>query len=178
VSPVDHTPDHSPEPDGETGPPTNQRPTNQRPINQHPTTQHPTPRPSASYRLLVAVSVGIGGALGALARVGLGEWLGAGAFDTRTLVVTLAINTLGALALGLLRRPHVATPEAAWYSGVSVGFLGAFTTWSAVMVQLALLEGAGSVLLAVFYLGATLILGLIAAWWGLRWGVARQGAHR
>jgi len=125
--------------------------------------------------LLTALAIGIGGALGALSRVGLDQWLGGGPSSTSTLMVTLVINTLGAFALGLLRRPFALTPSAVVSSGVSVGFLGAFTTWSAVMVHLALLQGAGSWLLGVGYLVATLALGLGGAWWGLKSGVGRAG---
>lgn len=136
--------------------------------------------------LLAALAIGVGGSLGALARVGLDHWLGGGLGggfggglgggppSTSALIVTLVINTLGALGLGLLRRPHARTRGTVLYSGVSVGFLGAFTTWSAVMVQLALLQGQGSWMLGWGYLLATLVLGLSAAWWGLRSGVGKK----
>lgn len=128
--------------------------------------------------LLAALAIGVGGSLGALARVGLDHWLGGGLGggppSTSALIVTLVINTLGALGLGLLRRPHARTRGTVLYSGVSVGFLGAFTTWSAVMVQLALLQGVGSWMLGGGYLLATLVLGLSAAWWGLRSGVGKK----
>lgn len=123
--------------------------------------------------LLTALAVGMGGALGALSRVGLDQWLGGEPSSTSTLIVTLVINTLGAVALGLLRRPLAVRPAAVVYSGISIGFLGALTTWSAVMVQLALLQGAGSWLPVVGYLVASLALGLGGAWWGLKSGVGR-----
>ncbi|AVG23084.1 fluoride exporter / camphor resistance protein CrcB [Pontimonas salivibrio] len=128
---------------------------------------------TAPTGLLTALAIAIGGALGALARVGLSEWFGADASSTSTLVITLGINTVGAFALGLLRRPQALRPTGFLYSGLTVGFLGAFTTWSAVMVQLAVLHGGGHWMLGIGYLFLTLVLGLTAAWWGLRSGVAK-----
>lgn len=136
------------------------------------------PRPGSSDAktpagVLTALAIAIGGALGALSRVGLSEWFGAEATSTGTLVITLGINTVGAFALGLLRRPQALKPTGFLYSGLTVGFLGAFTTWSAVMVQIAVLHGEGHWMLGIGYLFLTLVLGLSAAWWGLRSGVAK-----
>ena len=114
-----------------------------------------------------ALAVAVGGALGALARVGLEHTLGNGPLDLSTLVVTLTINTLGAAALGLLRRPQALQPPPWLRVGLSVGFLGAFTTWSAVMVQVQLVTSEGKVWLGIGYLIATIGLGLLAAKWGL-----------
>ena len=114
-----------------------------------------------------ALSVATGGALGALARLGLERSLGGDALDLSTLLVTLAINTVGAAALGLLRRPQSLQPPPWLRAGLSVGFLGAFTTWSAVMVQVQLVTIGGNWLLAAGYLIATIGLGLLAARWGM-----------
>ena len=114
-----------------------------------------------------ALSVAVGGALGALARLGLERGLGGDALDHSTLLVTLAINTGGAAALGLLRRPQSLQPPPWLRAGLSVGFLGAFTTWSAVMVQVQLVSIGGDWLLAAAYLIATIGLGLLAARWGM-----------
>ncbi len=123
--------------------------------------------------LFTAVAIAVAGALGALSRVGLEQWLGGDPLSPTTLAVTLGVNTAGALALGLLRREHSLQPPPWLRQALGVGFLGAFTTWSAVMVQVHLLTTDVSAWWAVSYLVATLGLGLVAAWWGLASRVRR-----
>ena len=123
------------------------------------------------FHLTDTVAVAIGGALGAVARVSL-----TGGVDgsvtaeppLSVLLTTLAINTVGALVLALLRRPHSLHPPGWLRVGLSVGFLGAFTTWSAVMAAVWILGSTGGLFLSLGYLFATVVLGLTAAWWGLR----------
>ena len=123
------------------------------------------------FRLSDAVAVAIGGALGALARVSLTGGV-EGSLTAEPplalLLTTLAINTLGALVLALLRRPQSLQPPGWLKAGLSAGFLGAFTTWSAVMAAVWILGSADSLFLGLGYLVATVVLGLLAAWWGLR----------
>ncbi len=123
------------------------------------------------FRLSDAVAVAIGGALGSLARVSLTGGV-EGSLSSEPplpiLLATLAINALGALVLALLRRPQSLQPPGWLKAGLSVGFLGAFTTWSAVMAAVWILGSADSLFLGLGYLVATVVLGLLAAWWGLR----------
>ena len=120
---------------------------------------------------LKIITISLGGSLGSLARVGLSggipESLDA-APSLQILLITLSINTLGALGLGLLRRPQSLVPPEWLRLGLSVGFLGAFTAWSAVVAAVWVVADTGHRLLATSYLVATLVLGLLAAWWGLR----------
>lgn len=125
----------------------------------------------------LTLAVAIGGALGALARVSIGEWLDGPPLGPSVLLTTLAINSLGAAALGLLRRPQSLQPAPWIRLGASVGFLGSFTTWSAVMVISHLLIAGNQWLLGVGYLIATLALGLLGAWWGLRSTVGTPAAE-
>jgi CrcB protein len=87
---------------------------------------------------------------------------------------TLLINLAGAFALGLLagglwRRPS--TP--AWLkAGVGSGVLGSFTTLSAVMASLVVLEREGEHLTAAIYLVVSVVAGLAAAAGGLAAGSA------
>lgn len=122
-------------------------------------------------RFVPTLAVAIGGALGSVARVSLSGGIPE-SLDTppslQILLITLGINTLGALVLGLLRRPQSLVPPEWLRTGLSVGFLGAFTTWSAVVAAVWVVADAGQWLLATSYLIATLLLGLLAAWWGLR----------
>ena len=81
---------------------------------------------------------------------------------------TLAVNTLGCLAIGFLsalaERKFLLTPEARlfWF----VGLLGAFTTFSALIYESWRLMQDGELLLAGVNLLGSLALGLGALWLG------------
>jgi CrcB protein len=80
---------------------------------------------------------------------------------------TLAVNVSGSLALGLLiiglrRRPVLRAL-------VATGFLGAFTTFSALAVDVDLLVKDGHVWVAVAYVVASLGAGLAAVAAGVTW---------
>lgn len=83
---------------------------------------------------------------------------------------TLVVNTVGSFILGfLVARVWPRSP--AWLrAGLGAGLLGSFTTFSALAVSLVSLTAAGEWMPALLYLVATLILGLAAAWSGLRLG--------
>lgn len=85
-------------------------------------------------------------------------------------VSTLLINTTGAFALGLLvARLWPQAPD--WLrAGLGAGLLGSFTTFSAVAVSLVSQARAGEWMLAAGYLVTTMLLGLGAAWLGIRVG--------
>jgi CrcB protein len=110
--------------------------------------------------------IGIGGALGAIARYGAGlavESLRAEVFPW----ATFAVNMLGCLALGGVLGVQARFPEntAIWPLG-AVGFLGAFTTFSAFSFNnLQLLEG-GRAGLAAINTVAQVSLGVAAVWVG------------
>jgi CrcB protein len=89
---------------------------------------------------------------------------------------TLIVNVLGAFALGFLVARVWPTAPSWLRAGLGVGLLGSFTTFSAVAVSLVSLTAAGGGMLALAYLAATLVLGLAAAWLGLRLGRARGAA--
>jgi fluoride exporter len=112
--------------------------------------------------------VALGGAVGALARVGLAE---AFPFAPDGMPwTTLVENVLGALLLGLLL-----TLLAGWSAAtdavrlaVCTGALGAFTTYSTFATELGERLLAGHVGLAVTYAVASVVLGLAAALVGAR----------
>lgn len=121
-----------------------------------------TPHPLAGHgRALATVSAG--GALGALARYGLGP---AGPFPW----VTFGINVSGCLLIGALivavtEHPR-AHPLARPFLGT--GFLGGYTTFSTYAVDVHVLVGAGRVPEATAYLVGTLVAALAATWLGMR----------
>jgi CrcB protein len=89
-------------------------------------------------------------------------------------VATLLVNTLGAFMLGMLVARLWRTAPSWLRAGLGAGLLGSFTTFSAIAVSLVSLTVAGSWLMAVVYLTATLGLGLGSAWLGLSLGNSRD----
>jgi CrcB protein len=118
------------------------------------------PHLSASVLLVI----GLGGAVGSLARWSLGEWL-AGRFPWATLVE----NVTGGLALGVLMVLVVEV----WPSSrhlrtfVGVGVLGGWTTFSTFALDVRRLLADGEPALASLYLLGTLVAGLAAVWAGI-----------
>lgn len=118
-------------------------------------------------------AVMVGGAVGTTLRLSIDAALPHG--NTGFPVSTLIINTLGAFALGMLVA-WVWRKASSWLrAGLGAGMLGSFTTFSAVAVSLVALATSGQWMLVVIYLLATLVLGLGAAWLGLRLGGLRAG---
>ena len=82
-------------------------------------------------------------------------------------ISTLVINLVGSFALGVLVARLWPTASPALRAGLGPGLLGTFTTFSAVAVTVVGLSANGEWMLALAYLAATIIGGLIAAWLGL-----------
>ena len=111
-------------------------------------------RPSALLAVLV------GGALGTLARHAVALALPSGPWPTGTFVA----NLLGALLLGVLLDGLVGpetTPRRLVRAAAGTGFLGAFTTYSALAVEADLLVRDGRPGLAAAYAGGTVVAGLL-----------------
>lgn len=131
--------------------------------DRHHTDRRRLRLPPARSLALVAV----GGALGALARFAVGVTLGAsaGAWPWST----LAVNVSGAFLLAVLVGLVTARFDGgAWTRPLlGTGMLGAYTTFSAVSVEIERLaaRGAGSVALA--YATTTLAAGIASAWAGV-----------
>jgi CrcB protein len=125
------------------------------------------------------VAVGVGGALGALARWGIGlAWpTPHGGFP----VATLAVNVVGCLLMGVL-VVHVAERREAHplvRPFLGVGVLGGFTTFSTFAVDAEALLAGGRLGVALGYLAATVLGSVGAAALGL--ALARttaRGARR
>ncbi|MDT7571721.1 MAG: fluoride exporter [Actinomycetota bacterium] len=121
------------------------------------------PEPAPLGRLMLVVAAG--GALGSLARYGVGIALPHGRGELP--VATLLVNVVGALLLGVLvaGRPH-----ARWLRPfLGTGVLGGFTTFSAFALETDRLIDRAP-LLAASYVGLSVLLGLGAAGLGLRLG--------
>lgn len=104
------------------------------------------------------VLVAFAGALGALARFGIGLTLGGTTFPWATLTVNVVGSALLGLVLGAGARwdPNVVAV-------LGVGFLGAFTTFSAFSAETLMLLREGRAATALTYVAASLTLALAAS---------------
>lgn len=112
------------------------------------------------------VAIAIGGAMGAVSRywvmTAVGRWLGLG-FPYGT----LAVNVIGSVLIGLLiQTPFFAVSASPTLRAlIGVGFLGAFTTFSAFSLDVVVLIERGAVFAATVYVAASItlsVLGLLA----------------
>lgn len=120
--------------------------------------------------------VACGGALGAGARFVIGGWmtrLAGSGFPWGTLVV----NLLGCFLAGLLLVwLEGRGPSALWWRAfLMVGVLGGLTTWSALIVEMTLLNRTDGPSWAAAYLGLSLVGSLALIWVGMRLGASLRG---
>jgi CrcB protein len=107
---------------------------------------------------MTAVLVGAAGLAGVMARYGITRLT----LHTEALIwSTVGINVVGSFLLGLLAAEH-------WFSrdtreALGVGFLGGFTTFSTVSVQVVLEADGGRPGKAAWYLLASVVGGIAAA---------------
>lgn len=123
--------------------------------------------------VLLAMGVGLMGALGAGARYLVVEWV-ARWWREPAPIATLIINLSGAFALG------VATTALAAPSGlvarvlIGAGFLGGYTTFSALSFETLALARRGEPGHAWLYTGVSLVGGMLAAALGMALGLVAQ----
>ena len=109
------------------------------------------------------MAIALGGALGAVARHFISHWsvvaLGNG-FPWGTLTV----NVVGCFGLGVVVEVMalVWSPAADWRAFLTVGLLGAFTTFSAFALDISILHERGEMLQAILYVTVS-VAGSIAA---------------
>ncbi len=111
--------------------------------------------------------IGVGGALGAIARYWLGGRAQALSGSLSFPYGTLTVNLLGCLLIGVLAA-FVARGSlpAEWQALLLVGLLGAFTTFSTFSLEALLLLQAARIGAAAAYVGGSALLGLLAVWAG------------
>ena len=115
--------------------------------------------------LAASLSVAAGGAVGAWLRFMAGRLIGATPFP----VVTLTVNVLGSLAMGLLAGWLARHGEGGeqWRLLLGVGVLGGFTTFSAFSLELALMIERGAMAQAATYMALSLLGGVGGLFAGL-----------
>ena len=108
-------------------------------------------------------AVAIGGALGSLARYALSTYI-LDVSSHKFPYATLAINVLGSFAMGILFVLIVekAAMPSEMRSLLMIGFLGAFTTFSAFSLDALGMWQNGHIFMSLVYMLATVILCLIA----------------
>lgn len=117
--------------------------------------------------MTLAVAVAIAGAIGAPARFALDSWLQRRS-QTTVPVGTLAVNLIGALALGVitgLLDHHRLSPDVETVIGT--GLLGAFTTFSTFTFETVRLAEEGAWRALATYVTVTMVGGLGVATLGL-----------
>jgi len=105
--------------------------------------------------------IGLAGAAGAVLRTSIGQVVVSGSgFPFATLVVNI-VGTfiLCFLVSGVLRK---LTANQDLQDAVTTGFLGSFTTFSALSIETILLVESGQLQIAVAYIGASAIAGIMA----------------
>jgi CrcB protein len=113
--------------------------------------------------------VGLGGALGSMARHALAVLMLQGA-STRFPFGTLAVNVLGCVIAGVLAG---LSERHGWLGAdarlfVFAGLLGGFTTFSAFGLDAVALMRRGETGMAFGYVVGSVVLGLVGAWVGMR----------
>lgn len=109
----------------------------------------------------------LGGALGTLARAGIGGWVHTWA-GTGFPWGTMGVNLLGSFFLGLaMRGAELSSLSPELRGMITVGFCGAFTTFSAFTFETIALMQQGAWVRASLYAFGSLGLGLLAMILGL-----------
>lgn len=123
---------------------------------------------------MLYIYVGLAGALGALARYGIG--LGIGLIWTNVFPVgTLVINLIGSFLLGWMTHFLFRTDKfpSQIVTIIGTGMIGSFTTFSTFSVETILLMENGRIGLALLYVASSVGLGLFSSWFGYHLGARR-----
>lgn len=126
------------------------------------------------HPIAVLLAISSGGALGALARYGVGiafPYLPGG-----MPWATMVVNGSGCLLIGMLLTLITGDSpvQRLLRPFLGVGMLGGYTTFSTYVLDIQQALAAGNPRTALVYLGLTLVLGLLAVWVGL---LLAQGLH-
>ena len=123
--------------------------------------------------LVRLVAVALGGAVGAVARYALSGWVSAVTRSSPFPYGTLSVNVAGAALLGLVMGATTAGRlmiSPSWRAFLTIGLLGAFTTFSTFGYETVQAARLGDFRVAFANLAVSLVLGLGACWIGLKLG--------
>lgn len=108
--------------------------------------------------------VGLGGGLGSVMRYGISLLLNQKLFPWATLAVNISGSLLIGIIFALSTRPDELSNN--WKLFLTTGICGGFTTFSAFSVENMELLQSGKTGLAIVYIIASIILGIMAAFTG------------
>jgi fluoride exporter len=112
-------------------------------------------------------AIALGGLLGSLARFGVAELVGP--WNPTLPIGTLAVNLIGALMIGVVATSRRVSAGPDWMRPFLItGFLGGFTTFSALALETGVLLDSGRGVVAAAYVGVTMVFGLAAVRLGIR----------
>lgn len=120
--------------------------------------------------MLAWLAVGIGGALGSMARHAVNRFVLHNWPTLQVPVATIAVNLCGCATIGVLAGAAMAgrfSPGLYWREFLFVGVLGGFTTFSTFGFETVALLRAGANGIALANIGAQLIGGLIGVYLGM-----------
>ena len=120
--------------------------------------------------MILALYIGLAGALGSMSRYGLGVWLSRSLQDKTTFPIgTLAVNIIGSLLIGLVVALFASRGELDSRTRIviTVGFMGGFTTYSSFALETVGLWEGRSISSAGLYVFFTLVGGGLACVAGL-----------
>lgn len=114
------------------------------------------------------VAIGIGGALGSMARFGLSTWIYA-LLGRNFPYGTFVVNVLGCLAMGILFVLFTDrfADSSVLRAGVLIGVLGGFTTFSSFSIETFNLFEQGEAAKAGLYILGSLALCVTSTWLGV-----------
>ena len=113
--------------------------------------------------LINFIYVGFGGALGAISRFGINE-IFENYLSLSSPIGTLFVNVIGCFLIGLIVGVTLPIKDTSYYFFI-IGFLGSFTTMSALTYQTVLMANTNFIS-ALSYIIITLILTILATYLG------------
>jgi len=118
-------------------------------------------------------AVALGGALGATLRYAVSGWVAAATRSSVFPYGTLSVNVAGAAVLGLVMGGLTSgriSLDPTLRVFLTIGVLGAFTTFSTFSYETVQAARLGDVRVALANVAASLLLGFVACWIGLKLG--------
>ena len=118
-------------------------------------------------RMRTVLAVALAGALGTLARWGLGSWVGHRfpSFPWGTMVVNVSGSFILGVLFAVLVERNIGSPTLR--VALMTGLLGAYTTFSTFSLETFRLFEVGATGSAIANIGMSVVLGLLSVWLGV-----------
>lgn len=118
-----------------------------------------------------ALAIGIGGALGSLARFWTSTWIYS-VMGRNFPYGTFVVNISGCIAMGFLfvLFTDILNDSVVWRAGILIGVLGGYTTFSSYSIEAFNLIEQGEFTKALAYMAGSVIVGVFGTWIGVLLG--------